>query len=106
MPRKPKYPDAETTIQSFFKSVSESYQHPGKDEIGDVPGRKKQELLAEEFRISRLKVRKILITAKDITYLPTDDTNTGGAEGKCEDRCSMWSITDQPEHSEFLSTIF
>ena len=71
MPRNPKYPDAETTIQSFFQSVSDSYRHPGKDEVGDVSGRKKQELLAEEFGISRLKVRKILITTGDITYPQT-----------------------------------
>lgn len=71
MPRNPKYPDAETTIQSFFQSVSDSYRHPGNDEIGDVSGRKKQELLAEEFGISRLKVRKILITTKDVTYPQT-----------------------------------
>lgn len=71
MARNPKYPDAEITIQSFFKSVSDSYRHPGKDEVGDVPGRKKQKLLAEEFGISRLKVRKILITTKDVTYLQT-----------------------------------
>ncbi len=71
MPRNRKYPDAEITIQSFFQSVSDSYRHPGKDEVGDVPGRKKQELLAEEFGISRLKVRKILITTKDVTYSQT-----------------------------------
>ena len=34
--------------------------------MGDVSGRKKQELLAEEFGISRIKVRKILVTTGDV----------------------------------------
>ena len=67
MPRKPKYRDSEKVISEFFKAVSESYCHPAsKEEVGDVPGRKKQELVAAEFDISRLKVRKILITTRDI----------------------------------------
>ncbi len=36
-----------------------------------MSGRKKQELLAEESGISRLKVRKIMITTGDITYPKT-----------------------------------
>ena len=69
MPRKPKYENPQGVIESFYSAVSESYHHPGcADEIGDVPGRKKQELLAEEFGISRIKVRKILITTGDLRY--------------------------------------
>ena len=68
MGRKPKYENPQSIIDTFFASVSDSYRHPGSgDEVGDVPGRKKQELLAEEFEISRIKVRKILITTGDIT---------------------------------------
>lgn len=72
MGRKPKYPNSQEIIIAFIESVSDSYRHPGSsDEIGDVSGRKKQELLAEEFGISRIKVRKILITTGDMTYPET-----------------------------------
>ena len=72
MGRKPKYENPEDTILSFFNAISDSYRHPGSgDEVGDVPGRKKQELLAEEFGISRIKVRKILITTGDLRYRET-----------------------------------
>ena len=66
MGRKLKYENPEQTIQAFMENVSDSYRHPGKDEVGDVNGRKKQELVAEEFGISRIKVRKILVTTGDI----------------------------------------
>ena len=71
MGRKPKYENPQYIIDAFFQSVSDSYRHPGKDEIGDISGRKKQELLAEEFGIRRIKVRKILITTGDVTYPQT-----------------------------------
>lgn len=72
MARKPKYPNPDQIIESFYSAVSDSYRSPGSgDEVGDVPGRKKQELLAEEYEISRIKVRKILITTGDITYPQT-----------------------------------
>lgn len=67
MGRNPKYPESQTVIDSFFAAVSESYNHPAADEAGR-DGHKKQELLADEFSISRIKVRKILITTGDITY--------------------------------------
>ena len=68
MGRKPKYENPQLIIDSFFNAISDSYHHPGSgDEVGDVPGRRKQELLAEEFGISRIKVRKVLITTGDIT---------------------------------------
>ena len=77
MGRKPKYENPDQTIQDFFSAVSDSYRHPGSgDEVGDVPGRKKQELLAEEFEISRIKVRKILITTGDIIYSQTQQIQT------------------------------
>ena len=72
MGRKPKYENPQLIIDSFFNAVSDSYHHPGSgDEVGDAPGRKKQELLAEEFGISRIKVRKILITTGDLKYRET-----------------------------------
>ncbi len=48
MGRHKKYPDAENTIAAFYVAVSDSYRNPTSEEIGDVNGRKKQELLAEE----------------------------------------------------------
>ena len=60
MARKPKYENPEAVIESFYSAVSESYHRPRcADEVGDVPGRKKQE---------RIKVRKILITTGDLCY--------------------------------------
>ena len=83
MGRKPKYENPEDTIQAFMESVSDSYNHPGSgEEVGDVPGRKKQELLAEEFQISRIKVRKILITTGDITSPTTKQIQELLAAGK------------------------
>lgn len=67
MGRKPKYENPQSIIDAFFDAVSDSYRHPASgDEVGDVSGRKKQELLAEEFGISRIKVRKILVTTGDV----------------------------------------
>lgn len=67
MGRRPKYENPDQTIQAFMESVSDSYRHPASgDEVGDVSDRKKQELLAEEFGISRIKVRKILVTTGDV----------------------------------------
>jgi hypothetical protein len=71
MPRKPKYINPVQTIEEFFASVSDSYHHPAAGEETGCPARKKQELLAEEFSISRIKVRKILITTGDLTYPET-----------------------------------
>ena len=70
MPRKPKYINPDQTIEYFFPSVSDTYNSPGEGEQGR-DGKKKQELLAEEFVISRIKVRKILITTGDLTYPET-----------------------------------
>ncbi len=83
MGRKPKYPNSQEIIIAFIESVSDSYRHPGSsDEIGDVSGRKKQELLAEEFGISRIKVRKILITTGDVAYPETRQIQELLATGK------------------------
>ena len=70
MPRKPKYINPDQTIEDFYASVSDAYNSPGEGEQGR-DGKKKQELLAEEFGISRIKVRKILITTGDMTYPET-----------------------------------
>ena len=63
--RKPKYPNSKKNIAEFYESVSDSYNHPIAGEVGDIPGKKKQELLAEEFETTRLRIRKILITTGD-----------------------------------------
>ncbi len=70
MPRKPKYINPDQTIEDFYASVSDAYNSPGEGVQGR-DGKKKQELLAEEFGISRIKVRKILITTGDLTYPET-----------------------------------
>ena len=70
MPRPRKYPDAEKTIAAFFASISDAFNHPGTDERS-LDGHKPINLLAEEFGISRLKVRKILITTGDLHYPET-----------------------------------
>ena len=70
MGRQKRYPGAEKSINAFYASVSEAYNHPGADEKSR-DGRKPQALLAEEFGISRLKVRKILITTRDVVYPET-----------------------------------
>ena len=70
MGRKPKYENPEEVISSFFASVSDAFNSPGEGEKGR-DGHKKQELLAEEFGISRIKVRKVLITTGDLRYRET-----------------------------------
>lgn len=82
MPRKPKYINPVQTIEEFFASVSDSYHHPAAGEETGCPARKKQELLAEEFSISRIKVRKILITTGDLTYPETKQIQELLAAGK------------------------
>ncbi len=54
MPRTPKYINPVQTIEEFFASVSDSYHHPAAGEETGSPARKKQELVAEEFSISRI----------------------------------------------------
>lgn len=72
MGRKPKYENPQAVVDSFFAAVSDSYNQPASgDEVGDAPGKKKQELLAAEFEVSRIKVRKILITTGDLEYPET-----------------------------------
>ena len=69
--RTKKYPNADKTIRAFYEVISEAYNNPRKCEVGDMPGKKNQELLAEEFGISRIKARKILITTGDVEYPET-----------------------------------
>ena len=81
MGRKPKYENPEEVISSFFSAVSDAFNSPGEGEQGR-DGKKKQELLAEEFGISRIKVRKILITTGEISYPQTAQIQTALAAGK------------------------
>lgn len=82
MGRHKKYPDAENTIAAFYAAVSDSYRHPTSEEVGLENGKKSINLLAEEFGISRLKVRKILITTGDLTYPATHTIQDLLAAGK------------------------
>ena len=82
MGRHKKYPDAENTIAAFYAAVSDSYRHPGAgEEVGVETSRKSINLLAEEFDISRLKVRKILITTGDVVYPATHTIQDMMAKG-------------------------
>ena len=102
MPRPKKYPDAEKTINAFFASVSDAYNHPAAGECEhptpaistehsreEGGAHKTQALLAEEFGISRLKVRKILITTGDLRYPETTRIQRLLASGKSKkDACA------------------
>lgn len=99
MGRKAKYPDAQAVIDSFFAAVSDSYNSPSEDEKGR-DGHKKQELIAEEFGISRLKVRKILITTHDLSYPETARIEGLLAEGKSVgDICSKLRMSKSTANS-------
>lgn len=92
MGRHKKYPDAEAVISAFYSSVSDSYNHPSAGEMSQ-DGHKSQALLAEEFGISRLKVRKILITTGDVTYSETKRIQQLLATGKTKKEvCSQLNI--------------
>lgn len=66
--KKPDF-DAERIMDELFAAVSASYRSPSAGEA--VDGHKKMELVADEFEMTRLKVRKILITTGDYS---TSDT--------------------------------
>ena len=92
MGRQKRYPDAEKSINAFYASVSEAYNHPGADEKSR-DGRKPQAFLAEEFGISRLKVRKILITTGDVEYPETKRIQELLARGmKKQDVCEYLNM--------------
>lgn len=60
--KKPKY-DAKCIQQELLEAVVHSYKNPAPDEISDKDKTHKQlKLLAEEFAMTPLKVRKLLIT--------------------------------------------
>lgn len=82
MGRHKKYPEAENTFAAFYAAVSDSYRNPTSEEIDVETNRKSINLLAEEFGISRLKVRKILITTGDFVYPATQTIQELLAAGK------------------------
>ena len=93
MGRHKKYPEAENTIAVFYAAVSDSYRNPTSEEIGVENGRKSINLLAEEFGISRLKVRKILITTRDVTYPMTRTIQELLAAGKSKaEICKLLNV--------------
>lgn len=83
MGRKAKYPDAEKKIQEYFDAVSESYHHPkAGEENPDNSDVKTLQALAREFGLSRIKIRKILITTGDLRYGITKEIQSLLKEGK------------------------
>ena len=71
MGRHKRYQDTGQVVSAFFSSVSDAYRHPGVGEASE-DGNKSISLLAEEFGVSRLKIRKILITTGDLVYSETE----------------------------------
>jgi len=57
--KKPDY-DADAILSALMDAVTDSYLSPSEDE--EVDGHKPIKLVAEEFEITPLKVRKLLIT--------------------------------------------
>ena len=92
MGRHKKYPDAEAVISAFYSSVSDAYNHPSAGERNQ-DGKKSINLLAEEFGISRLKVRKILITTRDVVYPETKRIQQLLSQGKTKKEvCAQLNI--------------
>lgn len=90
MSRSKKKPDYDPVAlkSQLFNAISYSYNHPAADEAVDkatheaVGGHKKIELVAEEFSMSRLKIRKILITTGDYSTPQTTQIKKMRDEGK------------------------
>ena len=92
MGRHRKYPDAEAVISAFYSSVSDAYNHPSAGERNQ-DGKKSINLLSEEFSISRLKVRKILITTGDVVCSETKSIQQLLSQGKTKKEvCSQLNI--------------
>lgn len=92
MGRHKKYPDAEAVIRAFYSSVSDAYNHPSAGETNQ-DGHKSINVLAEEFGVSRLKVRKILITTGDAIYSETKRIQQLLSQGKTKKEvCSQLNI--------------
>lgn len=74
--------------------MSDAYRNPTSEEFGDDSGGKSINLLAEEFSISRLKVRKILITTRDVTYPTTKTIQELLAAGKSKTEiCKLLTVS-------------
>ena len=84
MGRVSKYPNSLTVIDNFYSSVSDYYN--GCQNCSTIKAGKKQQDVADEFGISRLKVRKILITTGDLRYLETKQIQKLIAQGKKMDQ--------------------
>lgn len=90
MSRSKKKPDYDPVAlkSQLFNAIAYSYNHPAADEAVDkatheaVGGHKKIELVAEEFSMSRLKIRKILITTGDYSTPQTTQIKKMRDEGK------------------------
>ena len=80
MGRKAKYPNNQAIIDTFFRTVSDFYKNCPHRSVRQL-GMKQQDV-ADEFSISRLKVRKILITTGDLKYPETEWIQKLIAQGK------------------------
>lgn len=87
MSRRQKYPDRQIVIDIFYNSVSDYYDccrnHSSKQRG------KTQQDIADEFGISRLKVRKILITTGDLRYPETEQIQKLIDQGRKMDQIEL-----------------
>ena len=87
MGRKTKYPNSSTIIDSFYSAVSD-YYHTCSNQPS-MHACVKQQDIADEFGISRLKVRKILITTGDLRYPETERIQNILSQGKKMDQIEL-----------------
>jgi len=80
MGRKPKYTNSQSIIDNFYSAVSDFYNSFLNHSV--MQSGMKQQDVADEFGISRLKVRKILITTGDLKYPKTEKIQKLIAQGK------------------------
>ena len=91
MGRHPKYSNPEKVTADFILAVAASYRSG--DYAAGTDDHRSQTLVAEEFGISRLKVRKILITTGDYKSPMTEEILRLKAQGKkVEEICEILGI--------------
>jgi hypothetical protein len=80
--KKPDY-NPEEIATTLMETLTESYRNPGPgEEASDDPKHRQLKLLAEEFSMTRLKVRKLLITAGSYETPISREVNRLHQQGK------------------------
>ena len=92
MGRHPKYLNPEKVTADFMSAVAAAYRSD--DRAAGADDHTPQTLVAEKFGISRLKVRKILITTGDYVSPMTKEILQLKAQGKrAEEICEILEIS-------------